>query len=162
MICYHGSDTIVDAPRILEAKRPLDFGGGFYVTTSKQQAKSWAVKVAYRNNTDHKCVNQYAFDLERAKTELAFICFEDADEKWLDFICDNRSGKSTGEYDIVMGPVADDRVYRVVVEYENGDLDREAALKQLKVEKLCDQILFHTERSLEYLKYMDTEVLANE
>ena len=34
MICYHGSDTIVDIPRILEAKRPLDFGGGFYVTTS--------------------------------------------------------------------------------------------------------------------------------
>lgn len=50
MICYHGSDTIVDAPKILEATRPLDFGSGFYVTTSKQQARNWAIKVAYRNN----------------------------------------------------------------------------------------------------------------
>ena len=54
MICYHGSDTIVDIPRILEVKRPLDFGGGFYVTTSEVQAKSWAIKVAYRNNNDHR------------------------------------------------------------------------------------------------------------
>ncbi len=162
MICYHGSDTIVDTPKILEAKRPLDFGGGFYVTTSRRQAKSWAIKVAYRNNNNHKCVNMYEFDEIQAKANLAVIHFEIADEKWLDFICANRSGKNTGEYDIVIGPVADDRVYRVVVEYENGDLDKETALKNLKTEALCDQILFHTPRSLEYLKYIDTEVADNE
>ncbi len=159
MICYHGSDMVIDMPKILEAKRPLDFGGGFYVTTSEKQAKSWAIKVAYRNNTNHRCVNRYEFDLEKAKSELTVIHFQVADEKWLDFICDNRSGNSTGNYDIVIGPVADDRVYRVVVEYENGDLDKEAALKCLKTEALCDQILFHTEKSLEYLKYINTEVI---
>lgn len=158
MICYHGSDTIVDMPRILEAKRPLDFGGGFYVTTSEAQAKSWALKVAYRNNNNYRCINRYEFDLEKAKSELTVIHFETADEKWLDFICNNRSGKPTGEYDVVIGPVADDRVYRVVVEYENGDLDKEAALKNLKTESLCDQILFHTEKSLKFLKYIDVEV----
>lgn len=158
MICYHGSDTIVDSPRILDAKRPLDFGGGFYATTSESQAKSWAIKVAYRNNNNHRSVNRYEFDLEKAKLELTVIHFEIADEKWLDFICDNRSGKSTGDYDIVIGPVADDRVYRVVVEYENGDLDKETALKNIKTESLCDQILFHTEKALKYLKYIDTEV----
>lgn len=160
MICYHGSDTIVDIPKILGAKRPLDFGGGFYVTTSETQAKSWAIKVAYRNNRNHRCVNRYEFDLEKAESELTVIHFEIADEKWLDFICDNRRGKATGDYDIVIGPVADDRVYRVVVEYENGDLDKETALKNLKTEDLCDQILFHTEKSLEYLKYIDTEVVG--
>lgn len=160
MICYHGSDTIVDIPRILEAKRPLDFGGGFYVTTSEEQAKRWAIKVAYRNNNNHRCVNRYEFDLENAKLELSVIHFEIADEKWLDFICDNRSGRTTGDYDIVIGPVADDRVYRVVVEYENGDVDKETALKNLKTESLCGQILFHTEKALKYLKYIDTEVMG--
>jgi hypothetical protein len=160
MICYHGSDMVVDTPRILEANRPLDFGGGFYVTTNEMQAKGWAAKVAYRNNHNQRCVNRYEFDLEKAKSELTVIHFESADEKWLDFICDNRSGKSTGEYDVVIGPVADDRVYRVVVEYENGDLDKETALRNLKTESLCDQILFHTEKSLAYLKYVDTEVMG--
>ncbi len=96
--------------------------------------------------------------MEKAKTELSVILFTKADEKWLDFICDNRSGKPTGEYDIVIGPVADDKVYRVVIEYENGDTDKETALKKLKTEALCDQILFHTARALEYLKYVNTEV----
>lgn len=160
MICYHGSDTIVDAPRILEAKRPLDFGGGFYVTTSEEQAKNWTIKVAYRNNNSYRCINRYEVDLEKAKLELTVLCFGTADEQWLDFICANRSGKYTGDYDIVVGPVADDRVYRVVVEYENGDLDKETALKNLKTEALCDQILFHTETALKFLKYIDTEVIV--
>ena len=157
MIVFHGSDTIVDTPKILDAKHPLDFGGGFYTTTSAIQAKRWAMKVAYRNNTNHKCVNRYEFDFEKAKLTLKAIHFEVANEQWLDFICNNRSGKSTGDYDIVIGPVADDRVYRVVVEYENGDLDKQTALKNLKTEELCDQILFHTEKALECLKYIDTE-----
>ena len=159
MIVFHGSDIVVDVPKILEAKRPLDFGGGFYTTSSESQAKSWALKVAYRNNCSHKCVNRYEFDLTAAKSELTVIEFAVADEKWLDFICNNRSGKPTGEYDIVIGPVADDRVYRVVVEYENGDLDKETALKNLKTESLCNQVLFRSEKSLEFLKYIDVEVI---
>ena len=77
------------------------------------------------------------------KKNLNVIIFYKADEKWLDFICANRNRKYTGDYDIVIGPVADDNVYRVVVEYENGDVDKELALKRLKTETLCDQILFH-------------------
>ena len=78
-ICYHGSDTIVDAPRILNAKRPLDFGGGFYVTTSEMQASNWAVKVTFRNNTKQRCVNIYEFDIENAKKDLTVIHFVAAD-----------------------------------------------------------------------------------
>lgn len=162
MICYHGSDTVVDAPKILNANRPLDFGGGFYVTTNEKQAENWAVKVALRNNTKCRCVNRYDFNLENAKKEVTVIHFESANEEWLNFICGNRCGKPTGDYDIVIGPVADDRVYRVVVQYENGDVDKETALKNLKTEKLCDQIAFHTAKSLEYLRYIETEVYTYE
>jgi len=158
MIVYHGSDTVVDRPAILKAKRPLDFGGGFYVTSNKAQAEAWAIKVAYRNARREKSINIYHFDISEAKKDLNILIFESADEKWLDFICANRQMRCMEDYDIVIGPVADDRVYRVVVEYENGDIDKAAALKYLKTEKLCDQILFHTERSLDYLQYIETEV----
>lgn len=158
MIVYHGSDTIVDRPLILKAKRPLDFGGGFYVTSNKEQAVSWAIKVSYRNASKSRSVNIYDFDYESAKKALTILHFDKADERWLDFICANRQMRCSADYDIVIGPVADDRVYRVVVEYENGDIDKETALKNLKAEQLCDQILFHTEKSLAYLKYIKTEV----
>lgn len=162
MLCYHGSDMIVDNPKILEANRPLDFGGGFYVTTNKTQAINWSLKVAYRNNSKSQYINFYEFDYENASKELIIISFDSADERWLNFICDNRNGKYTGAYDIVIGPVADDRVYRVVVEYENGDIDKDIALKKLKTEKLCDQILFHTSDSLNFLKFITVEVINNE
>ncbi len=157
MLCYHGSDTIVDVPKILQAKRPLDFGGGFYVTTSEVQAKAWAKKVALRNNSKQRYINAYDFDYKKAKNEAVVLEFSQADEKWLDFICANRSGKPPGDYDIVIGPVADDKVYRVVVEYENGDVNKETALKRLKTERLCDQILFHTEKALSFLHFTDAK-----
>ena len=100
--------------------------------------------------------------MEAAEKALTIIRFDVADERWLDFICKNRSGEDAGLYDIVIGPVADDKVYRVVVEYENGDTDRQTALKKLKTEVLCDQLLFHTEKALPFLKYLDTEVHENE
>ena len=160
MICYHGSDTIVDAPVIFDSKRPLDFGDGFYVTTSEEQARAWARRVALRNMTEYRCVNKYEFDIEKARKELVVVVFESADEKWLDFVCANRSGKDIGyQYDIVIGPVADDKVYRVVVEYENGDIDRKTALEKMQADKLNDQILFHTAAALKYLSYVDAEVI---
>lgn len=160
MKVFHGSDTIVDKPLILQANRPLDFGGGFYVTTSKKQAAAWAVKVSYRNAVNQRCVNIYDFDLEKAKENLNVKIFEKADEEWLDFICANRQGKMVDGYDIIVGPVADDKVYRVVVEYENKDIEKETALKKLKTEKLCNQVLFHTAAALKYLKYINTEMIT--
>ena len=52
MKLYHGSDVIVDKPKIIAANRPLDFGGGFYLTSNKEQAQKWASRVAMRNGSD--------------------------------------------------------------------------------------------------------------
>ncbi len=76
MICYHESDTVVDNPKILQAHRPLDFGGGFYLIRSELQITSWAVKVVYANNSEYEFLNKYFFDFEIAKAELEVICFQ--------------------------------------------------------------------------------------
>ena len=157
MICYHGSDVIVDIPKVLESKRPLDFGSGFYTTTSKEQAKNWAIKVSYRNNTKHKCVNMYEFNYDKAKQDLIIVEFDKADEKWLDFICDNRSGKYNGNYDIVIGPVANDRTMPVISLYFAGIYDVEETIKRLMPQKLCDQYTFRTEKAIKKLKFLEVK-----
>lgn len=149
MNIYHGSDVVVEKPEILPSNRLLDFGIGFYTTSNKEQAVRWAEKVSLRNNTGKKFLSIYNFDIEKAKKELSIIEFTSADEKWLDFITLNRRGKKISkEYDIVIGPVADDNVYLTVKLFETGVLDKDEALKRLKVEKLFNQILFHTEKAL--------------
>ncbi len=175
MLVYHGSNVIVAVPRIIPSSRPMDFGSGFYVTTNPIQANSWAVRVALRSNLPNGYVNAYTFDEENANRALRILRFPYVNESWLLFICANRSGKQpafhvpgvvpetvSGTYDIVIGPVADDAVYRVVVNFENGDFDKETALKKLKAEKLSDQILFHTPESLQYLHYTHSEVSHHE
>ena len=65
MIIYHGSDEIVQKPRILKSNRFLDFGTGFYTTTNKQQALRWTKKVVKRNDTTDFFVSIYEFNKKR-------------------------------------------------------------------------------------------------
>ena len=123
MIVYHGSCFIVNEPRIINENRALDFGFGFYTTSNLDQAKKWANIVAYRNNIESRYINKYFFDITNALKDLKILCFKEADEKCFDFVCLNRQKKYTGEYDIVIGPVADDQVYKVIVQFENGYID---------------------------------------
>lgn len=162
MKIYHGSDTAVEEPKIMKNSRLLDFGIGFYTTSNKEQAIRWAEKVCKRNNSAKKQLSVYSFDLEKAKSELKVIEFISADKKWLDFITANRRGKTVSEkYDIILGPVADDNVYLAVKLFEAGVLDTEEVLSRLKVEKLFDQRLFHTEKGLAFCVFDHCEELED-
>ena len=76
----------------------------------------------------------------------------------MDFLLANRKNVDFDqEFDIVLGPVADDRVYVCLNMLEDGLADRETVIKKLKVYVLADQILFHTAKSLLFLEYAATE-----
>ena len=161
MIIYHGSNVVVEHPQILHGERMLDFGIGFYTTSNREQAIRWAEIVAKRRELKDRLLSIYEFDSEVAERDLVIIRFDEPNGEWLDFVCDNRSGrKSTKPYDIVIGPVADDKVYMVVQYYENGVYDKEDAIKRLKVEELYNQILFHTKKSLNYCRFTEFEKLG--
>lgn len=160
MIIYHGSNVIVEQPKILQSERMLDFGIGFYTTSNREQAVKWAARVAERREPKVQILSVYEFNL-KTTLDLSVVRFDKPDGEWLDFVCANRSGREIPSvYDIAIGAVADDKVYSVVQFYENGVYDKEYALAQMKVEELFDQILFHTEKSLQYLRFVDHEDLG--
>ena len=76
MKLYHGSDVIVDNPKIIAGNRPLDFGGGFYLTTNKEQAQKWASRVAMRYGCDIGYVSCFEFELEKAEKNLVILRFD--------------------------------------------------------------------------------------
>ena len=163
MLIYHGSDVIVENPEIISSNRFLDFGYGFYTTSNKDQAVNWCRRVCYRNNKNTGYVSIYEFDLKEAEENLSIKRFSIiADQNWLDFVVECRKG-ATHDYDIVIGPVADDNVYQTIRNLETGIYDFEYALKKLKSQNLKDQVLFHTVDSLKYIKFIDEiEVNLNE
>ena len=163
MLVYHGSNTVVENPMIISPNRTLDFGSGFYTTTNPMQAEIFANNVVNRNEGRGAAViSYYEVDYDKILRELSVMIFEHPDDKWLDFVYAHRTEKYTGKlYDIVIGPVANDTVYRVFRLFENGDIDRETVIKRLKITKLFNQIAFCTEKAAAELKYIKFEEVKN-
>ena len=161
MILYHGSVDLVDKPEIKKGEMFLDFGVGFYATTSYQQAERWARIKMRRNNAAVGFVSVYEFDFNAASKELSIDKFDTADEKWLAFVVNNRRGVHTGEMkDMHIGPVADDNVYQSIRLFETGAYDAEYTVKKLKTEILHDQWTLHTEKALSYLKFIEAKEIG--
>ena len=157
MILYHGSNLVVEKPKLVLQNRFLDFGFGFYTTTNKVQAISFAEKVYKRKNDGTKQVSIYEIDEKRIFAECSVLRFASADEAWLDFVALNRSGSYIGKsYDIIYGPVANDDVYTTFTLYQAGILTKEQTLEALKIKKLYDQMVFATEKALSFLKFVGT------
>ena len=155
MILYHGSNAVVSEPRLIEQNRFLDFGYGFYTTTNKMQAVGFADKVTKRRKAGSKAVSIYELEEEKAFVECSVLQFEYADEAWLDFVSENRSGNYKGKlYDFIFGPAADDDVYTTFTLYTSGLLTKKQALEALKIKTLYNQLVLASERALSYLKFI--------
>lgn len=151
MTLYHGSLEIVEHPLIREANRPLDFGTGFYTTTSLQQARRWVKLRMEQSNAKVGYINIYEYT---PKKSLRTRRFRSANEAWVDFVHANRTIQNyKHDYDIVTGPVANDNVYLSFNLYESGIISKRELIRRLKTYKLVDQLLFHTEQSLATLEY---------
>ena len=157
MILYHGSNLIVSEPRLVQQNRFLDFGYGFYTTTNKEQAISFANKVTRRRRSGHRAVSIYEIDESVAFDECSLLRFDEPGEAWLKFVSENRAGKYSGEvYDFIFGPVANDDVYRTFTLYTSGVLTKEQTIEQLKIRKLYDQLVLTTDKALSYLRFIGT------
>lgn len=153
-ILYHGGSHIIKTPEIREPNRTLDFGKGFYVTSSQHQAERW-VKGHLKDKFNIGYVNSYEFDFDDLSTCLKVKIFREANEEWLDFVLANRLTLDYNhDYDLVSGPVANDNVYAQITLFEGGIISKQRLIEELKAYKLVDQYLFHTERSLKYLHYI--------
>ena len=156
MVLYHGSYMQVSQPKIITPVRLLDFGTGFYTTTDKEQAVKFTNKFTSLGKS--RALNIYEYDETIAKDKLLILRFAEADIRWLHYVIANRSGSGKeGDFDIVIGPVANDRVYDVVESFELGDYSEEEALRRLLTFRLTNQIVFKTEKSLIYLRYSGYE-----
>ena len=86
------------------------------------------------------------------------LIFEKPTEEWVKFVMKNRTERGFAhDYDIVYGPVADDSVYTQFTLYEGGIISLPTLIQELKTYKLVDQYLFHTEKSLLAIKFVESK-----
>ena len=153
-LLYHGSNVVVEYPKLILQTRFLDFGYGFYTTENKMQAAAFADKVYRRRKDGSPFVSVYEFDEQEAFSVCTSLKFDSPDGAWLDFVYENRMGNYAGNnYELIYGAVADDEVHETFTLYSSGIIDREDTLKRLKIKKLYNQLVFTSERALSFLKF---------
>lgn len=156
MILYHGTNIDFDEIDLLKSKPNKDFGQGFYLSADMRQAKELAeARVELVGGTP--IILKYNFDERLLNNgELKVLQFDDYTEEWANFILANRNNnikKPVHDYDIVIGPIADDRVGRQLWRYRNHDIDMVTLIKNLKFMKgITFQYFFGTECAIKQLK----------
>lgn len=155
MKLFHGSNVEVTSPKILSNLRALDFGAGFYLTSSFEQASRWAKLVVKRRGQGQAIVNIYEF----SQTDLQILHFETANADWLEFVVANRKGLAVSQYDLVIGPVADDATLPVIDDYMDGKYTQPEAVARLLPQNLTDQYAFLTEKSVTTLQFIGKEIV---
>jgi len=154
MILYHGSNVPVEKPQLVKQTRFLDFGPGFYTTENQTQAISFAEKVYHRRREGSPIISVYEIDETAAFSACSLLRFDHPDEEWLDFVHGHRTGIYKGTvYELIYGAVANDDVYQTFALFAAGALDKQDALKRLKVKKLYNQLVFTSEQALSFLNF---------
>lgn len=153
MILYHGTNADFDKIEIVRTQLHKDFGQGFYLTDIREQAERMALRKT-RMLGGAPVVQAYEFD-DTSLLNLKVLRFETPDEEWARFILKNRDRSTKTpqhDYDIVIGPIADDGVAYLLGRYTEGTLELAELARLLEYKKLNRQFYFGTERAVALLR----------
>jgi len=143
-IIYHATYMEKEFPEIRKSRFTKDFSWGFYCTEIQEQAEQQASKF------NESIVNVYRL---RNIKYLNVKIFSDYSEEWLQFIVSCRNGQ-THEYDVVIGPRADDTIYDYIEAYTQEKMNQQRFFNLMKSQYPAHQISLHTIKSLVHLDFI--------
>ena len=155
MILYHGTNADFGEIDLRKSEPNKDFGQGFYLSREYAQAMDMAKTKVEQLESGTPTVLTFEAD-DEAMARLKVLRFDDYTEQWAKFILLNRNNASpepAHDYDIVIGPIANDRVGVQLWKFENGAIDLPTLVHNLRNMKgITFQYFFGTERAIKILK----------
>ena len=157
MKLYHGSNVSINQIDLTRSKRGKDFGQGFYLSNNRRQALDMAILTTGRMMSGTPLITEFVLDENiLADGTLNVKAFNEYSEEWAEFVLLNRHNNTSTPvhpYDIVIGPIANDRVGLQIRRYELGDITIQQLVKELKFNKyMTIQYFFGTERAIKHLQ----------
>ena len=162
MKLYHGSNMSIHEIDLKRGRRGKDFGRGFYLSANRSQAQMMAERTVDREESGEATLTTYEFDdsILFHPTDLKVKVFEGYSKEWAEFIMMNRRNKSNEpahDYDIVYGPIADDKVGLQISRYQLQYIAMDELIRQLSFIRPTFQYFFGTERAIRLLHKIETE-----
>ncbi len=148
MRIFHSGLEIIREPDISKGRKNADFGPGFYLSLEKEFAFRWTkVRSGAKSYINVYDLNEESLMIKKLKR----------DEEWYDFIYSNRNRSIDlfGDYDVIIGPIANDTLYDVFGIPTSGLLSKEDSLDLLKLGGEYHQVVIKSEKALKQLKWTD-------
>ena len=153
MRLYHGSTVDIQQIDLGKSKPNKDFGRAFYLSADEQQAMEMAQFRAEFEDT-MPVVNIYEFD-ETLFQQFRCKRFEEYTEEWAHFVYDHRTepnGLTLHDYDIVYGPIANDRVGAQIARFKQGYITFDEFLRRIQyIKGITFQYAFCTQEAVDKL-----------
>lgn len=161
MKLYHGSNVSIEEIDLKRGRRGKDFGQGFYLSADYNQAMMMAERTVDREEWGEPLLTSYQFDdsVLFKPSELKVKVFEGYSREWAEFIMMNRRNKTlqqAHEFDIVYGPIADDKVGLQISRYQLQYIPMEELIRQLSFIRPTFQYFFGTEQAILLLHKIET------
>lgn len=162
MKLYHGSNMSIDKIDLKRGRRGKDFGQGFYLSADRSQAQMMAERTVDREETGVATLTTYQFDdsILFRPSDLKVKVFEGYSKEWAEFIMMNRHNRTfepAHDYDIVYGPIADDKVGLQISRYQLQYIAMDELIRQLSFIRPTFQFFFGTERAISLLHKIETK-----
>lgn len=174
MIVYHGANEVIKEPDLLHSRKNIDFGRGFYLTEDPEMARKWSAGRGVNKSdtlTDENLtkkehiINRYELNTDGLKILQLDLSYE-----WLALVLKNRApGKfdtdlyqimrNVDDYDVIIGPTADDKMFDTINEFINGNYTPEQTMRYLNIADLPQQITLKNDKALLNLRFLDFEKL---
>ena len=156
MILYHGTNTDFTAIDLKKSQRGKDFGCGFYLSELESQAEEMA-KFKVQLFGGQSVVQHYEFDeVHLSDGTLRFLRFGGYSKNWAEFILANRQNRNAAniyDYDIVYGPIANDKVGAQIRNVMEQNINMDTFLERLKYMKgITFQYFFGSEKAIQMLR----------
>ncbi len=157
MQLFHTSPLIIERPDISFSRDYLDFGKGFYLTSMKEQAVEYGLRFKLRGKLS--ILNEYEL-LDKTIEDFKTKFFSHYNEEWLDFVAKCRRGEDDSDWDIIVGPIADDKVFRTIDLYFSGEMGKQEALRRLNPLKPNNQLCIRNQNVInQSLSFVKSEAL---
>ncbi len=154
MTVWHGGEVAVPCPDLVHSRRAVDFGAGFYVTPILGQAELWCEK--RKRQRGRAFLSRYEYD-ETAAASLKVLTFDSYSEPWLDFIVACRAEMDSSDWDVVIGGVANDRVFDTLEAFFDGFATKGQTIDRLRLQTPNLQICLRTSAALAALTFKGGE-----
>jgi hypothetical protein len=159
MILYHGSYMSVEKPDISHSRDNVDFGNGFYTTPLREQAVRWASR--FKRKYGQRVVSSYNLHEPAMRESSSVLEFDTYSDEWLDCILSCRRGNDIGSsFDVVIGGVANDKVFNTIELFFDGLIEKAEAIRRLQYEKPNLQYCFRSQPVIDrFLTFISSEAL---